>query len=359
MKTVQGLSFTDLGNRGPAFATGNWYWKGVLTGNFNMQHPFPPDPEALPLCLDHDASFSFNDPAFYVSYSQHPSLLLDNRISNLTYQSPYVPTHLFHHPIVTADELVVPLYNSGFPPLTPILASSFYSQQSLQASPERNHVCNEPGCTWRSSFKTKNGLTRHREVMHLQKRNDCPIPGCSRVGKKGIKRKDNLRTHVRVRHGVELPRGPARARSIGNRVPFPPWPCWFSIAAIPSTWWLGWAFLGCLCWSIHFSFFRPSPLPYFLCLLKLSHYLILLFLCFPRHLYSVITTPMDPMVDYFSISSSFCPQVSPKSSCRFHSCLFTFCFLGIFICYEQICLREPLPFSLMTFHLALCTDSAS
>ncbi|KAG0637824.1 hypothetical protein HOY80DRAFT_1138016 [Tuber brumale] len=76
-----------------------------------------------------------------------------------------------------------------------------------QTHPERkSYLCGKPGCTWKSSFPTKQGLDRHREVKHLNIRVDCPIPGCERVGDKGIKRKDNLPAHVLNKHGIELPR---------------------------------------------------------------------------------------------------------------------------------------------------------
>ena len=49
-------------------------------------------------------------------------------------------------------------------------------------------------------------LDRHHEVKHLNKRVDCPIPGCERVGDKGIKRKDNLPAHILNKHGIKLAR---------------------------------------------------------------------------------------------------------------------------------------------------------
>ncbi|KAG0637825.1 hypothetical protein HOY80DRAFT_1138017 [Tuber brumale] len=70
----------------------------------------------------------------------------------------------------------------------------------------RSYLCAEPGCAWRSPFPTKQGLDRHHEVKHLNIRVDCPIPGCERVGDKGIKRKDNLPAHVFNKHGIRLPR---------------------------------------------------------------------------------------------------------------------------------------------------------
>ena len=68
----------------------------------------------------------------------------------------------------------------------------------------RGYLCHELGCTWRSSFPTKQALDRHHEVKHLNKRVDCPVQGCERVGDKGIKRKDNLPAHVWNKHGIKL-----------------------------------------------------------------------------------------------------------------------------------------------------------
>jgi len=125
-----------------------------------MQHPFPSGPECLPLYPDADGCYSVNGPALRVNHSEHPtSHLLDSQISNPACQSPYVPPHLHQHCIVTTDELVIPSWTSEFSPPTPVLASSFYSQQSPQTFLQRKYVCNEQGCTWRSPFKTKQGLT--------------------------------------------------------------------------------------------------------------------------------------------------------------------------------------------------------
>ena len=173
---------------------------------FTMTHPFPPEADSLPLYAEDDGFYSVNGPAFYGNPSGHPtSNLLDNQISDPTSQSPFISPHLHQHPIMTMDELVILLYASESPLPTPIPPPSFYSQQSPQTSSQKNYVCNESGCTWRPPFKTKQGLRRHREAVHLQKRYDCWFPGCERVGKKGIKRKDNLRTHLRDQHGVQLP----------------------------------------------------------------------------------------------------------------------------------------------------------
>jgi len=70
--------------------------------------------------------------------------------------------------------------------------------------PERSYFCSERSCTWPSPFSTRQAWARHRESTHLNIRVDCPIPGCERVGDKGIKRKDNLPGHLLNRHGLRL-----------------------------------------------------------------------------------------------------------------------------------------------------------
>ena len=67
-----------------------------------------------------------------------------------------------------------------------------------------------PGCTRPTSFKTKQALNRHFEVIHLAERIDCPFPGCENVGEKGIKRYDNLVVHMRNKHGVSPAGGASR-----------------------------------------------------------------------------------------------------------------------------------------------------
>ena len=198
-----------------------WYFSEALdcsgvsiNSYFEMPHPpAPAKPAGLPLFLDEDGFYSVNGPAFHVNYSEPPTThLLDNQVSNPTSQSSNISFDLHQHPIVTTDELAIPFWVPESLPLIPIPAPPSQSQHSFQESPPKRYYCSEPDCTWPSPFETKQGLTRHCETTHLQKRWDCPFSGCDRVGDKGIKRKDNLRAHVREQHQIELPREPVGAK---------------------------------------------------------------------------------------------------------------------------------------------------
>ena len=179
-----------------------------------MPHPpAPSKPEGLPLFLEDDGSYSVNGPALHVNYSESPTThLLYIQVSNPASQSSNISFDFHQHPIVTTDELAIPFWVPESLPPIPIPALSSQSQHGVQEFPQGRYFCFEPGCTRLSPFQTKQGLTRHQEGTHLQKRRDCPVPGCKRVGNKGIKRQDNLRAHVREQHQVKLPRQPAGAR---------------------------------------------------------------------------------------------------------------------------------------------------
>ena len=185
-----------------------------INSYFEMPHPpAPSKPEGLPLFLEDDGSYSVNGPALHVNRSEPPTTHhLDSQVSNPTIQSSNISFDLHQHPIVTTDELAIPLWVPESHPPILIPALSPQSQHGVQEFPQGRYFCIEPGCTWLSPFETKQGLTRHRETKHFQKRRDCPIPGCKRVGNKGIKRKDNLRAHMQEQHQVKLPRQSAGAR---------------------------------------------------------------------------------------------------------------------------------------------------
>ncbi|RPB00439.1 hypothetical protein L873DRAFT_1843039 [Choiromyces venosus 120613-1] len=72
----------------------------------------------------------------------------------------------------------------------------------------RSFTCDAPDCAWATPFQTKQALNRHYEMIHLDERLDCPMPGCQNVGERGIKRYDNLVVHVRSKHGMTLVGGP-------------------------------------------------------------------------------------------------------------------------------------------------------
>ncbi|RPA90018.1 hypothetical protein L873DRAFT_1849020 [Choiromyces venosus 120613-1] len=71
----------------------------------------------------------------------------------------------------------------------------------------RSFTCNAPDCARATPFQTKQALNRHYEMIHLDERLDCPVPGCQNVGEKGIKRYDNLVVHARSKHGMTLVSG--------------------------------------------------------------------------------------------------------------------------------------------------------
>ena len=62
-------------------------------------------------------------------------------------------------------------------------------------------TCAAPDCSWAGIFKTKQAFNRHYRAKHLNDRVDCPIKGCLYVGDRGIKRADNLPTHLLNKHG--------------------------------------------------------------------------------------------------------------------------------------------------------------
>lgn len=177
-------------------------------------------PDELPLYFEspslHSADDGFHsDPInglpFPMDHSEHPTTcLFDSQISNPASQGSDISFYVRQHPIISMDNLATPSSTLKPPTPIPIPEPSSQSQHTLQIFPRRGYICDEAGCTWRSPFRRKQDLTRHREVIHLQRRYDCPIRGCERVGNKGIKRKDNLRAHVRGQHQVELPREPLR-----------------------------------------------------------------------------------------------------------------------------------------------------
>ncbi|KAG0637826.1 hypothetical protein HOY80DRAFT_970795, partial [Tuber brumale] len=135
--------------------------------------PLPPGLGNLPLFLDDDGFHSVNGPLNLTVLFPSVAIAPVNRGNSTA----------IHHPITSA-------ISSGQPTHTE----------------KGGHFCNETGCAWKSPFPTKQGLHRHREVKHLNKRVDCPIPGCEKVGDKGIRRKDNLPAHVLKKHGIKLPR---------------------------------------------------------------------------------------------------------------------------------------------------------
>jgi len=108
---------------------------------------------------------------------------------------------------------VAPVNHCNHSAFYPGISTTRGGQQTR--SEKRGYLCSEPGCNWRSSFPTKQALDRHREVKHLGLHVDCPIPGCEKVGDKGIKRKDNLPVHVLKKHGINLTR---RSRANRQRV---------------------------------------------------------------------------------------------------------------------------------------------
>ncbi|RPB00436.1 hypothetical protein L873DRAFT_1843038 [Choiromyces venosus 120613-1] len=72
------------------------------------------------------------------------------------------------------------------------------------ACSRRSFTCGAADCARETPFQTKQALNRHYEMIHLDERLDCPVPGCQNVGERGIKRYDNLVVRVRSKHGMTL-----------------------------------------------------------------------------------------------------------------------------------------------------------
>lgn len=188
----------------------------VTFDNFGYRQPLPQGLGNLPLYPDQDGIFSVNGPLDLTVSSSHETrapVNCDNQ-STICPLSTSIPGFSGQNLQVTPNRHLHHLYDniSRLVPSTTSRAScySFLSElfcSGPQArSKKRSYLCREPGCTWRFSFPTKQGLDRHHEVRHLDKRVDCPIPGCNKVGDKGIKRKDNLLAHVWNKHGIKLSR---------------------------------------------------------------------------------------------------------------------------------------------------------
>jgi len=178
----------------------------TMRGSFQTLDLPPPGLGNLPLYKEDDGFYSVTGPRLDADGSEglvtHPS---NNQISNPANRAPNVSFNL-QAQANTITKLDTPLGSSL--PHTPNHMPPTQSLLSPGKPPRNEYVCNELGCTWK--FPTKQGLDRHHESKHLKQRYDCPVPGCENVGKKGIKRRDNLRVHVLNQHGVELPRGSLR-----------------------------------------------------------------------------------------------------------------------------------------------------
>ncbi|KAG0637872.1 hypothetical protein HOY80DRAFT_970526 [Tuber brumale] len=176
----------------------------VFTSDFGTLHLLLSEPESLPLYPDDDGFYSVNGPALHSNYSKYPTAHpLGSKTWGTGGQRLHTPSHPLQRPVDFVNESAI-LPRSSVPPSPPPSPSS-PSPSSPETSPRRIYACQEPGCAWPSSFQTRQGLIRHHEARHLQKRLDCPFPGCKMIGNRGIKRKDNLRAHLWTRHGVKLP----------------------------------------------------------------------------------------------------------------------------------------------------------
>ena len=141
----------------------------------------------LPLHPEDDCLYSVGQPFSYTN------TLTNDTPATLT----PLPLELEFLPLQPEDDS---FYSLLGPPLSRANASA------KDTSSRGRYICDVPDCTWPSPFETKQALNRHYEVRHLSKRVDCPVPGCEMVGAKGIKREDNLRAHVRNKHGIQLDR---------------------------------------------------------------------------------------------------------------------------------------------------------
>lgn len=72
-------------------------------------------------------------------------------------------------------------------------------------------MCVHPGCLrpdgQLTAFARKDDLDRHVQ-RHMTHRTlfDCPVPGCIRVGERGLPRKDKLIEHMRETHKEPIPK---------------------------------------------------------------------------------------------------------------------------------------------------------
>ncbi|CUS14003.1 unnamed protein product [Tuber aestivum] len=185
------------------FGTGIYDWGVAFADGAGTLYALPPRSETLPLYLDDDGFYSVTGPTSYMNPTSH---YLDNQPLNFFSSSSHLscqPRQPFQLPIDNFGGLGIPLC-SPLPP-APLSAPHSRTRNGPRRPSQRSYACSEPGCPWPSPFKTKQSLARHHEVKHLQGRLDCPVPGCKKVGDKGIKRKDNLRIHVWNQHRVKLP----------------------------------------------------------------------------------------------------------------------------------------------------------
>ncbi|CUS14000.1 unnamed protein product, partial [Tuber aestivum] len=157
----------------------------VSSDEFGAPHPLPRELGDLPLYPDEDGFYSVNGP-------------LDLTIlpSNVAVPPVDRGNHVTFHPLTNQTQHLADQQHPHISPHHRQRSSSHLSGEPHTRPERRNHSCDQPGCAWPSSFSTRQALTRHREAVHLNLRVDCPIPGCERVGDKGISRKDNLPAHV-------------------------------------------------------------------------------------------------------------------------------------------------------------------
>ncbi|CUS13999.1 unnamed protein product, partial [Tuber aestivum] len=169
----------------------------VSFGEFGTPRPLPTGLGSQPLFPDDNGFFSVNGPLDLTTLTSGTAVAPPNRDGHSTI-----------HPLITD----LSSFSGQNPRATPSRRQSLNNDLNDDVVPSgqrtrserRSYLCHERGCTWGSSFPTRQAFNRHREAKHLKMRVGCPIPGCDRVGDKGIKRKDNLPPHILKKHGIKV-----------------------------------------------------------------------------------------------------------------------------------------------------------
>ncbi|PUU80823.1 hypothetical protein B9Z19DRAFT_686479 [Tuber borchii] len=150
-----------------------------------IAHSLPAELGPLPLHLDGDGFYSVLGPP--LSHTIHEDQVNESTGGSLAYSH-----------INTSAPLM--------PPRSKVFCGSLKcsGNSGPHTCSRRSYTCNAPSCTRPTPFRTKQALNRHYEAIHLAVRFNCPVPGCGNNNQNGIKRYDNLITHVRNKHSVSL-----------------------------------------------------------------------------------------------------------------------------------------------------------
>ena len=166
-----------------------------------MAHPLPTELGPLLLYLDDDGFYSDLGPP--LSNTPHEDQVDESTNDTRAYT-----------PINTSATLTPPtgkvfcgsLKCSGNRFSSPFSVCLSFARLTQRSGPHTcshgSYTCNASGCTWPTPFRTEQALNRHYEVINLATRFKCPVPGCENMNQYGIKRYDNLVSHLRNKHGI-------------------------------------------------------------------------------------------------------------------------------------------------------------